>query len=165
MPDTDSDSIETHKVTKPEDVQKEEAAVAKEELKDAIKGSHEMLASATTVFPFTLFPDTIAVDRTKITITTRKFFSVAEVMSIRIEDILNITANIGPLFGSLRIVSRVLSPDKPYEINYLWRDDTTKLKRILQGYVIAMQKEIDVTPLKTEELTKMLNDLGKDDHT
>ena len=102
----------------------------------------------------------MTIDRTKITITHRKFFQVAEIMSIRIEDILNVTANVGPFFGSLHIVSRVLSPDKPYEISYLWRDDALCMKRIMQGYIIAMQKDIDVTPLSTKELARLLNELG-----
>ncbi len=146
------------------DVIKEEVSAAKQELKTAIRSSHQILASAKTVFPMTLFPDTVTVDREKLTITTRGFFRVAEVMSTRVEDILNVTVNVGPLFGSLKVVSRIFSPDKPYEIHHLWRDDAMKLKRIMQGYIIARQKEIDVTPLSTEDLSKMLDQLGKDDH-
>lgn len=138
---------------------------AKKELKQAIQGSHEVLGHATAVFPFNFFPDTITVDRTKLTVTERKFIGVAEVMSIRIEDILNVTANVGPFFGSLHIVSRVLNVDKPYEVKYLWRDDALQMKRILQGYIIAMQKEIDVSELSTRELKDMLDELGKDDHS
>lgn len=146
------------------DITKEEISEATQELKAAIHSSHQILASANTVFPMTLFPDTVTVDREKLTITTRGFFRVAEVMSTRVEDILNVTVNVGPLFGSLKVVSRIFSPDRPYEIHYLWRKDAMKLKRIMQGYVIARQKEIDVTPLSTEELSKMLDQLGKDDH-
>jgi hypothetical protein len=142
----------------------EEVKEAKRELKQAIKGSQEVLDSATTVFPFTLFPDTITIDRAKLTITHRKFFNVANVMSIRVEDILNVTADVGPFFGSLKILSRALNPDKPYIVNYLWRDDAIKIKKIMQGYVIAMQKDIDLTPLTTPELAAMLVELGADDH-
>jgi hypothetical protein len=134
------------------------------EMKEAIRSSHEILMTANTVFPFTLFPDTITLDRTKLTITRRNFFRVAEVMSIRVEDILNVTANVNPLFGSLHIVSRVLNPDKPFDLTYLWREDSMKFKRVLQGMIIALQKEIDLTPLKTKELVEMLERLGKDDH-
>ena len=137
---------------------------AKKELKKAIEGSHEVLATATTVFPLTLFPDTITVDREKVTIATRSFFKTAELMSTRVEDILNVTANVGPLFGSIKIVSRIFSPDRPYKIEHLWKEDALKIKRVLQGYVIALKNEIDVKPLNSKELAKMLNDLGKDDH-
>lgn len=136
----------------------------RDELQQAIHDSHEIIASADTVFPFTLFPDTVTIDRAKLTIVLRSFFSVAKVMSIRIEDILNVTANVGPLFGSLHIVSRVLNPDKPFDINFLHRADALKMKRIMQGHIIAMQKEIDVSSLNTPELAKMLERLGEDDH-
>jgi hypothetical protein len=157
-PDKD-DKDNNAKVPDEQEVRDDERKEAKKELRQAITGSHEILAAATTVFPFTLFPDSVVIDRTKITITHRVFFSVAEIISIRIEDILNVTANVGPFFGSLHIVSRVLTSEK-IDIKFLWRDDALKLKRILQGYVIAIQKDIDVTPLKTGELAEMLNKLS-----
>jgi len=159
-----ADEPNNAKSTKSSDTDKTDKLEAKKELKEAIRGSHQILETASTVFPFTLFPDTVTIDRAKLTITHRRFFSVAEVMSIRIEDILNVTVNTGPIFGSLHIVSRVLSPDKPYQVSFLWRDDAMKLKRIIQGYIIALQQEIDVTPLESKELAKMLDKLGKDDH-
>jgi hypothetical protein len=136
----------------------------RDELQQAIHDSHEIIVSADTVFPFTLFRDTVTIDRAKLTIIQRSFFNVAKVMSIRIEDILNVTANVGPLFGSLHIVSRVLNSDKPFDINFLWRADALKMKRIMQGHIIAMQKEIDVSSLDTPELANMLERLGEDDH-
>lgn len=148
----------------PSAAERKEADEAKEELTQAIQGSQEVLISAKTVFPFTLFPDTVTIDREKITITHRAFFQVSDTVSTRIEDILNVTANVGPFFGSLKVVSRVFSPDKPYRIEMLWRDDALKLKRIIQGYIIARQKEIDVTPLKAKELVDMLDNLGSDQH-
>lgn len=158
-----ADTDQNVKVPAGSEVSPHQVAEAKEEMKKAIRGAHEVLFIAKTVFPFNIFPDTITVDRVKLTITTKFFFKVEEVTSIRIEDILNITANTGPFFGSIKIVSRVLTADEQH-INYLWKNDALRLKRILQGYVIVMQKDIDVTPLPTKDLRKMLDDLGKDDH-
>jgi hypothetical protein len=160
-----SDDDNNAKVPAPAETSEDEKQEARKELEQAIRGSHEVLMSATTVWPFTPFPDTVTVDRVKITIMHRTFFKVAEIVSIRVEDVLNVTANVGPMFGSLHIVSRVLSPDKPYEVNFLWRDDALHLKRIIQGYVIAIQKKIDVTPLSAEELAKMLNELSVENPT
>lgn len=129
-------------------------------LSEVVKRSHEVLASAQTVFPFTLFPDTVTVDREKLTITRRMFFKVAESMSIRIEDILNVTADVGPIFGSLKISTRFFDPHKPYDVKYLWREDAVKLKAVVQGYIIALQKQIDCSSLSTNQLAKMLSDLG-----
>ncbi|HZM63835.1 MAG TPA: hypothetical protein VFB59_01750 [Candidatus Saccharimonadales bacterium] len=133
------------------------------ELNQAIIGSHQALVEATTVFPFTLIPDSIIVDREKLTVAHRIFFRVAEVISIRIEDILNVTADVGPFFGSLKISTRFFDPDKPYNVNFLWRSDALKIKRIMQGYIIAIQKGIDMSMLATPELAKLLDELGKAD--
>lgn len=132
------------------------------DLKKIVAQSHEMLMSANTVFPFTLFPDTITVDRTKITITRRDFFWSSDVMSIRIEDVLNVAANTGPLFGSLTIASRVMSTVDHFKINLFWRSDAIRLKHMIQGYVIAQHNKIDTAHLSKKELIDTLIELGHD---
>jgi hypothetical protein len=131
------------------------------ELARTISHAHEILANATTVFPFTLFPDTVTLDRTKLTITHQEFFWVGEVVSIHIDDILNVTADVGPFFGSLKIHTRFFSTEKPYAINFLKKHDAMRIKRILQGYIIAMQKKIDCSTLPIGELVRMLEELGR----
>ena len=131
-------------------------------LKDIVKQSHEVLTSANTVFPIAMFPDTVLVDRTKVTITRRNFFWSQDVMSIRIEDVLNVSASVGPLFGSLTIVSRVMSTVDHFEINYFWRSDAAHLKHVIQGYVIAQHNKIDTAHLSKEELVNTLEELGHD---
>lgn len=135
---------------------------SRHELQEAIRGSNEVLASATTVLSF--FPDTMTVDRAKLTVTKRNFFRMAEVVSIRIEDVLNVTATVGPLLGTVKVVSRVLNSEKPYRIGRFWRNDAMRLKRVTQGYVIALQREIDCSSLPTNELAAMLEKLGEDEH-
>lgn len=140
----------------------------------AIKGQ-EVLFKAETVFPFILFPDTIALDREKLTIIHRQFFRMAQITAIRIKDILNAEVDIGPFFGSLRVVTRYYSgPDsqfagsdsierhrKPATMNFLWRSDAIKLHSMLQGYIIATQKEIDCAEISKDELVSLLNNLGQ----
>ncbi len=134
---------------------------AEEELVEAIGDSHDVMVRATTVFPITLFPDTITVDRTKLTVTHRDFFRIGEVLSIRIEDILNVTATVGPLFGSIKISTRFFDSNKPYTVHHFWRGDALKIKRIVQGYLIARQQEVDTSSLSTSELARKLDELGK----
>lgn len=141
-----------------EDNQKQKVA---QELVEAIGGSYDVLLRVTTVFPLTLFPDTITIDRTKLTITHRDFFKVGEALSINIEDILNVTAGVGPFFGTIKISTRFFDPDKPYVVYKLWRKDALRIKRILQGYIIALQKGVDCTSLPTRELARLLDELGE----
>jgi hypothetical protein len=131
------------------------------QLSKAIGAAHEVLCTATTVFPFTLFPDTITIDRSKLTVTRRQFFRIADMVTLRIEDVLNVVAHVGPLFGSVEIATRFFSEKKPYRVNWLTRQDALRLKRIMQGYIIAMQKKIDCSALSTHELATMLDELGK----
>lgn len=131
------------------------------DLIQAIRGSNDVLATASTVF--TIFPDTLTLDRAKLTVTKRNFFQSSEVMSIQIEDILNVTAVVGPLFGTVNIASRVFTSG-PYKVGKFLRDDALRLKRITQGYVIALQREIDCNALSSAELSVLLDQLGEDDH-
>lgn len=145
----------------PSQQQKLDKAEAERQLNRAVQGTWETLLEATTVFPFTLFPDTVIIDREKLTVTHRVFFQVAEVMSIRIEDILNVTADVGPFFGSLKISTRFFDRRKPYRVNYLWREDALRIKRVMQGYIIARQKNIDCSAFSAKELAVMLDQLGQ----
>jgi hypothetical protein len=138
------------------------AEETKQELQQAIVGSNEVLAQATTVF--TPFADILTLDRAKLTVTKRRFVRSAEVMSIRIEDVLNVTAAVDFFFGSIKISSRVMNADNPYTIGYFWRKDAIHLKRVTQGYIIAMQRSIDCSSLAAAELTAMLDQLGEDNH-
>jgi len=132
-----------------------------EELVQAIGDAHDVLIRAQTVFPLTLFPDTITVDRSKITITHRDFLKMGEVLSIRIEDVLNLTASVGPFFGSIKLATRFFAPNKPYTVDKLWRADALRIKRIVQGYLIARQRNIDCSALSAQELANTLDELGK----
>lgn len=148
-----------NKSTKPKKVKK---LATKAEIKEITKRSNEVLASAKTVFPFTLFPDDLILDRTKITITKRDFFLTNRVISIRIEDVLNVSADYGPFFGSINIASRVLSSEDHFKIDYFWRKDVIHLKHMIQGYVIAQHNKIEVSHLDKDELTETLAELGHD---
>jgi hypothetical protein len=138
------------------------AQESRQELQQAIQGSNQILASAHTVLA--LFPDTLIIDRAKVTVTKRQFFRMADVMSVRIEDVLNATCTVGPLFGTVSIVSRVMSANQSTTIGRFWRADAKRLKRILQGYIIALQRNIDCSSLGTRELAAMLEQLGADNH-
>lgn len=131
-------------------------------LAEAIDTSHEILFAAKTIFPFTLFPDTVSIDRTNITFTHRVFFRVATMVTIKIKDILNISPNVGPFFGSLRITTVFVDEESPYHVNYLWRRDALKISRLVHGYKVAMEKKIDTTQMSKDKLVGLLDELSRD---
>lgn len=129
------------------------------ELKNAVRQSHEVLAGAQTI---TLFPDEIIVDRTKITIIKRYSFWSTDVISIQIEDVLNVSTSTGLLFGSLTIASRVMNTTDHFDIHLLWRRDAIDLKHVIQGYAIAKHSGIDTSVLPREAMLETLRELGHD---
>lgn len=132
-------------------------------LKKMINQSHEILASAQTAL--SPFPNKVVVDRTKITIIRRNLFWSTNNISIRIEDILNVSTGTGPLFGSLNIASRVMNSTDHFQVNFFWRHDAIHLKRIIQGYMITLHNNIDTGHLTREELIDTLLDLGSESET
>lgn len=141
----------------------EKAEKAGKKLNKIVEQSREILATAQTVIlPNNLFPDTVTVDRTKVTITRKTFFWSSTVISIRIEDILNVSTSVGPLFGSVTISSRVMNSTDHYEINYFWRRDAIHLKHIIQGYMLVVHNDIDTSSLSKEDLIQKLVELGHD---
>jgi hypothetical protein len=134
-------------------------------LKKVVKQSREVLCQANTVIlPMNLFPDTVTVDRTRITIVKRTFFWSSNVISISIDDVLNVSTSVGPFFGSLTVSSRVMNSTDHFQIDYFWRKDALYLKHIIQGYVIDQQNNITTDQLTRDQLIETLLELGKEDH-
>ncbi len=132
-----------------------------EELKKVVAHSHEVIAAASTALPI-LFPHEIILDRTKITIIKRNFFWSSDVISIRIEDVLNVSGSVGPLFGSVTIASRVMSTVDHFIVDNFWRSDARRMTRIIEGYLIARQNGVPTDHLSCEELARTLYDIGPD---
>lgn len=132
------------------------------QLRQTVQKAHEVLASVDTVFPVTLFPDTIVIDRSKISIKKRSFFLTSNVISFRIEDVLNVSCGVGPIFGSLTIASRVMSSIDHFQIDHLWRKDAVFLKNLIQGHIIATNSKLETDQLSVEEMIETLYELGID---
>lgn len=133
---------------------------ASERLGQVVESSTQVLMQVTTVFPFTVFPTMVKVDREKLTITYKVFFALVKVISIQIYDIVGVVANAGPVFGSVRIFNRQHAPEGATPVNYMWRRDALKLKRLLEGHIIARERGVDLSALSTPELVERLLDLG-----
>lgn len=124
------------------------------------KGVDHTLISANTVFPFILFPDTVTIDRQKVTITHRSFFRTASTNSVQIDDVQIVKVDVGPFFGSVHLASKYFA-DNIQTISYLKRTDALAIQRLLQGYMIAHHRKIDCTSIDNAQLVTLLNRLGQ----
>lgn len=128
-------------------------------LQEVAANVDDVLFEANTVFPFTLFPDTIKLDREKFTFANRFFWKTANITSTPVSEIMSCEANVGPFFGSIHMTFRFFA-DNQREIKFLWRDDAINFQRIMHGYIIANRKQIDVSEISTHQLKELLNKLG-----
>ncbi|HEY4964151.1 MAG TPA: hypothetical protein VIH90_05640 [Candidatus Saccharimonadales bacterium] len=132
-------------------------------LKKAIKDSNEILVTATTIAP--IHKSSLTLSRTKLYAEERSGLGKVSVMSVRAEDVLNINGEIGPVSGYITLSTKFTSPGNPYRIGPFHRKDVLNLKRVVQGYVIALQQKIDLSPIPGPELTELLYELGEDDYS
>ncbi len=133
-------------------------------LADVAINAQDVLLEAHTVFPFNLFPDTIKINREKIILIERTFFRVAKVKNIQLHDIQTIEADVGPFFGSLSITTKQ-NFNTVFKIHYLTRKDAMDAQRIIQGFVVAIQKELEYSSISTSELKALLESLGQGELT
>lgn len=136
-------------------------ATETEKLANLTKGSRDNLFVAKTVFPFILFADTLKIDRQKITIVHNDFFRMSQTASTEIKNIMNIQADVGPLFGSITVTSKHFL-NNTQAIKYLKRKDVAAAQRLLQGFMIARRAKIDTDSIDTAQLLVLLNDLGQE---
>jgi hypothetical protein len=132
-------------------------------LNRAVWDSNEVLVTASTTSK--LHRDTLTLNRAKLFSIKRSVLGAVDDMSVRIEDVQNVNATLGPISGTIKIVTKFTGPNSPYSIGPFRRKDTLKLKRIIQGYVIALQRRIDLNLVPTNELIERLYELGEDDHS
>jgi hypothetical protein len=131
-----------------------------EDLRELTAKSQDVLYEATTVWPFTLFPDTITLDREKLTIANRYFWRTANITSVPVGEIMSAEATVGPFFGSLHLTFRFFANNER-TISFLPHRAAIEMQRLIHGYIVAHRREIDVSSVSKDELCKLLKELGQ----
>lgn len=131
-----------------------------QKLESITRGSIEVLMSVETVLPPLIRPSMLYVDRQKLTIVHRSFFGSTDTVSVQMDDINNVEAFIGPMFGEIRIYSKYFV-NNVQTLGGLWRKDAVTVRRLVQGYMIAHNKGIDCSKIEKEQLISLLVELGR----
>lgn len=132
---------------------------SKKEIEQAIEGAQDVLMEITA--PMQIFPTSIKLDRSKITIHSHKLVHSRGVLSLPIEDVMNVMGHGSTLFGYVTIEQEVVTSEEAYRFGPFWRDDARKFGAMAQGYVVALKRKIDLNALSTPELKEMLQKLGE----
>ncbi len=126
-----------------------------------VSGAGDNLLSVRTVFPFVLIADTLKIDRHKLTVVHNTLFGASQTVSIRLKDLRNVEADIGPLFGSIILTSQHFL-NNTQTIKFLKRKDIIEAQRLLQGFMIAHEAQIDTDNIDHNKLKSLLNKLGQE---
>ncbi len=135
-----------------------------EKLKTVVANSQQVLGRSKAIFPFDMFPDSITVDRQKLTVVHRAFFNIEQTVSVEHKDIKNVTADVGPIFGSLTITSEHFA-NNTQTIKYLPKKEVREIQRLVQGFISAYKEKIDMSGIEETELVALLDELGKGEPT
>jgi len=130
-------------------------------LGELVGGAEDNLHSVHTVFPFVLIADTLKIDRQKLTVVHNTLLGASQTASIRLKDLRNVQADIGPLFGSITLTSQHFL-NNTQTIKFLRRKDIIEVQRLLQGFMIAHEAQIDTDNIEHNELKSLLIKLGQE---
>lgn len=133
--------------TKNEATKKEED---KQTVNDLIKKSNRCIISVSSTFPWTLFPNTITVEESRVTFIFRQFFA-SQTHSVDIKDISNVFIESSPFFATLQIVSRTFVQND-ITIGHLNVKKATKVQMVIEGLRTFAEKNIDTSNYEINEL-------------
>lgn len=139
-------------------IQVEKTETDKNKLEKMLSDSNRILTTTSSVFPLTIFPTTLNVEATRITIIYRQLFS-SQVHSVDIKDISNVLIETGILFATLTIISRTYTENN-ITIGTIWKNDAIFIRRIIEGLRMLAEEHMDTTNYTVEELLQKLKKLS-----
>lgn len=133
-----------------------------------ISARHDIeLLRAESVFPFTLFTDTLIIDTTKISVSKKQLFATEYITTIPLKDLSDVNVQTVLFLGSIIIkyMPQAASPgmNNPVivRIPNLKREAAIKAKNILKGALVAKAEEIDIATLSPDEIEQVLHKFGE----
>jgi hypothetical protein len=156
--------------TSPKQEAKNAATQEKEENKqrfEAIAARHDIeLFRAKSVFPFALFPDTIIIDTTKVSVSKKQLFATEYITTIPLKDLSDVNVQTVLFLASLGIkyMPQASSPgmNEAIAVNIpnMKREDAIRAKNILKGILVARAEEIDIAKLEPEDVKHVIEKFG-----
>lgn len=132
----------------------------KNKIREIKKQTRKPLYEIAQVFPFALFPDSIAVDKTKVDITYKGIFNTRRVFPILIADLRNVTVDKGIFFACMRF--EIMFKEKnPEPVCFLPARQAVEMAKIIMGLVAAEEKNVDLKKLSFSETRESAKEIGQ----
>ncbi|MFZ2024865.1 MAG: hypothetical protein WAV51_01100 [Microgenomates group bacterium] len=143
--------------------QKINIATKKEEDKqlvnDLIKKSNRCIISISTHFPWTLLPNTIQVEESRVTFIFRQLLG-SQSHSVDIKDISNVFIESSPFFATLQIVSRTYIQND-IMIGHLNVKRAHHVQAVIEGLRTFAEHNIDTSNYEVKELIAKIEEFQK----
>lgn len=166
------DDVRKHSFIKP---QQQSNGVARkggneEKIDKLIQNSETILLKIKAFWPFDLFPNEVTIDLNKVTIYFKEFFYSGDNRSILMKNIADVSVQTGLVFATLSISSiydRNEGKTGPQfqsnvvKVGYLKRDEAILAKRIINGLIVAIKEDIDLTRIEKGNLKQRIEELGQ----
>ena len=142
--------------TKNEATKKEED---RQTLSDLIKKSNRCIISISSLFPWTLFRNTIEVEESRVTFVFRQLWA-SQSHSVNIKDISNVFIQSSPFFATLQIVSRTFV-ENDITIGHLETKKAHRVQMIIEGLRTFAEHNIDTSNYEVSELIAKIEEFHK----
>lgn len=137
-----------------------QTSIDKKNVENMVRKSNRILLNIRShKFPFDLFPNTINVEETRVTLITRTFFSSSQVHSVDVKDISNVFINFAPFFAQLVIISKTFLENN-MQIDNLYKNEAIHTRRIIEGLRMFEEKKVDTSAYSSKELVSKLEELS-----
>lgn len=160
IPQTETDETSTEESGRDEAVLEHFKKIGEDEhkLDDMMTKSNRVIVSISSMFPWDIFPSTINIEETRITIIKRQLFS-SQVHSVDIKNISNVFIDTSLFFTTLTIVSSTFEENK-IKIMKLRKKQAILVRRAIEGLRLFVEQDIDTSQYSIEELINRLKELS-----
>ncbi len=132
-------------------------------LNDLVKKSNRSIVSISSLFPWTLFPNTIEVEESRVTFIFRQFLS-SQSHSVDIKDISNVFIESSLFFATLQVVSRTYIQND-IRIGNLNKTKARKVLRIIEGLRTFAENNINTSDYEIDEIISKIEELHTHEDT
>lgn len=140
--------------------EKDKKDIASQKLENLAGKADNVLLKVSTVFPFTFFVNDIIIDPYKVSVIFREFFWSEHIHSIMVKDILDVVVETSIFFATIKFVDQGYT-ENSVNITYLKKDDALKVRKVVQGLVIAHRQAVDLSVLSPGHIKDKSEELGK----
>lgn len=123
------------------------------------KATDRLIYKCESMFPFTLFTDSVLIDLNKVDIVYRNFFFSESVFTLMFEDVRTVKVSNGPIFATMRFEVTGYEQN-PAPVSFLPKSEAGVARQIILGLTVAKREGINLEELENKMIRKKAAEIG-----